>query len=108
MALVMGIVLGSMRRYYPPSILGLGYWALTPVAWLITAGLFAYAGDWLDTRRLVGNGFLIGGFVLFHIGCRRFFGQATAWQAFLRGHCSCWRWGGCPGPTRPIPFARPW
>lgn len=24
MALVMGIVLGSMRRYYPPSILGLG------------------------------------------------------------------------------------
>jgi diguanylate cyclase (GGDEF)-like protein len=83
MALVMGIVLGSMRRYYPPSILGLGYWALTPVAWLITAGLFAYAGDWLDTRRLVGNGFLIGGFVLFHIGCRRFFGQATAWQVFL-------------------------
>ena len=55
MALVMGIVLGSMRRYYPPSILGLGYWALTPVAWLIAAGLFAYAGDWLDTRRLVGN-----------------------------------------------------
>ena len=83
MALVMGIVLGSMRRYYPPSILGLGYWALTPVAWLITAGLFAYAGDSLDTRRLVGNGFLIGGFVLFHIGCRRFFGQATAWQVFL-------------------------
>ena len=83
MALVMGIVLASMRRYYPPSILGLGYWALTPVAWLITAGLFAYAGDWLDTRRLVGNGFLIGGFVLFHIGCRRFFGQATAWQVFL-------------------------
>jgi len=83
MALVMGIVRGSMRRYYPPSILGLGYWALTPVAWRITAGLFAYAGDSLDTRRLVGNGFLIGGFVLFHIGCRRFFGQATAWQVFL-------------------------
>ena len=30
MALVMGLVLGFMRRYYPPSILGLGYWALCP------------------------------------------------------------------------------
>ncbi|ODS65309.1 MAG: diguanylate cyclase [Acidovorax sp. SCN 68-22] len=105
MALVMGIVLGSMRRYYPPSILGLGYWALTPVAWLITAGLFAYAGDWLDTRRLVGNGFLIGGFVLFHIGCRRFFGQATAWQVFLPAWALLMLalgWFSWAGPSYPI------
>jgi len=105
MALVMGIVLGSMRRYYPPSILGLGYWALTPVAWLIAAGLFAYAGDWLDTRRLVGNGFLIGGFVLFHIGCRRFFGQATAWQVFLPAWALLMLalgWFSWAGPSYPI------
>jgi diguanylate cyclase (GGDEF)-like protein len=105
MALVMGIVLASMRRYYPPSILGLGYWALTPVAWLITAGLFAYAGDWLDTRRLVGNGFLIGGFVLFHIGCRRFFGQATAWQVFLPAWALLMLalgWFSWAGPSYPI------
>ena len=29
-ALVMAVVLGFMRRYYPPNIQGLGYWAWTP------------------------------------------------------------------------------
>jgi diguanylate cyclase (GGDEF)-like protein len=86
MALVMAVVLGFMRRYYPSSIQGLGYWAWTPVVWLVGATLFVLpAGGWLDLVRLLGNGLLVGGFSLFHIGCRRFFAQPSAWQRVLAG-----------------------
>ncbi|MCO5105224.1 MAG: diguanylate cyclase [Burkholderiaceae bacterium] len=84
MALVMAVVLGFMRRYYPPNIQGLGYWAWTPITWLATSGLFVLSGTgWLEQIRLVGNAFLIGGFALFHIGCRRFFEEPSAWQRIL-------------------------
>ncbi len=85
-ALVMAVVLGAMRRYYPPNIQGLGYWAWMPVA-LLTAGvLFVLpAGAWLDLTRLLGNALLISGFGLFHIGCRRFFTQSSEWKRMLAG-----------------------
>lgn len=86
MSLVMAVVLGFMRRYYPPNIQGLGYWAWTPVAWIASAGIIvAHSGEWLGLVRLVGNGMLIGGFSLFHLGCRRFFAQPSAWQRVLTG-----------------------
>lgn len=84
MALVMGIVLGFMRRYYPPSILGLGYWALAPAVWLIATVFFAVPGPWpQEMGRWLGNGLILLGFVLFHVGCRRFFGQPAAWRRIL-------------------------
>ncbi len=87
MALVMAMVLGFMRRYYPPSIQGLGYWAWTPVVWLTTGALFALpvTAYWVDLFRLLGNGMLVAGLALFHIGCRRFFDQPSAWHRVLAG-----------------------
>ncbi len=79
MALVMGLVLGFMRRYYPPSILGLGYWALAPVVWLLAAVFMAAPGPWpQELGRWIGNGFVLVAFTLLHVGCRRFFGQSSA------------------------------
>ena len=39
MALVMAIVLGFTRRYYPPNIQGVGYWAMAATA-LLAGGIF--------------------------------------------------------------------
>lgn len=84
MALVMGLVLGFMRRYYPPSILGLGYWALAPAVWLIATVFFAIPGPWHpEVGRWFGNGLVLLGFVLFHVGCRRFFGQPVQWRRIV-------------------------
>jgi diguanylate cyclase (GGDEF)-like protein len=86
MTLVMSLVLGFMRRYYPPSVLGLGYWAWTPVIWTASIGMFVVSNEaWIDWIRLLGNGLLIGGYALFYIGCRRFFAQPSAWQRVLAG-----------------------
>lgn len=86
MSLVMALVLGFMRRYYPPTIQGLSYWVWTPVVWLVTVCLFvSVEGAWLHVARLVGNGFLVGGLALFHIGCRRFFTQPPEFQKVLAG-----------------------
>lgn len=86
MALVMAVVLGFMRRYYPPSILGLGYWAWTPVVWMVSAGLLASpTGGLFDNLRLAGNGLLVGGFALYYIGTRRFFAQPSAIREVLAG-----------------------
>lgn len=83
-ALVMAVVLGFMRRYYPPNIQGLGYWAWTPLVWLTGGVFFVVAqGAWFDLLRLLGNALVIGGFVLFSIGCRRFFAQPSAWKSVL-------------------------
>ncbi len=80
----MAVVLGFMRRYYPPNIQGLGYWAWSPVAWLASTVMFVLpAGDWLYLTRLLGNGLLLGGLGLFYIGCRLFFLQPSAWQKLL-------------------------
>ena len=83
-ALVMAVVLGFMRRYYPPTIQGLGYWAWTPVVWLTGGAMFAApTGEWTGIVRLLGNALVLGGMALFHIGCRRFFSQPPAWQRVL-------------------------
>lgn len=83
--MVMAVVLGFMRRYYPPSIRGLGYWAWMPVTWTVTAALFALPVGELPITRVLANGLLIGGFALFHVGCRRFFGQPSAWRRLAAG-----------------------
>lgn len=86
MCLVMAMVLGFMRRYYPPSIQGLNYWAWMPAVWLTGGVLFAVpAGEWLNVNRLIGNGFILGGLALFHVGCRYFFAQPPVWRQVLTG-----------------------
>ena len=83
-ALVMAVVLGFMRRYYPPNIQGLGFWAWTPLVWLAGGVFFVVAqGEWFDLLRLLANAIVIGGFALFNIGSRRFFAQPSAWQRVL-------------------------
>lgn len=85
-ALVMAVVLGFMRRYYPPNIQGLGHWAWTPVVWLASGVLLMQpAGEFQGLFRLLGNAMLVGGFGMFYIGCRRFFEQPSAWRRVLTG-----------------------
>lgn len=84
MALVMGIVLGFMRRYYPRNIHGLGYWALTPASMLWGAFFYAAPGPWPpELGRWLGHGLLLLGFVSFHFGCRRFFDHAAQARPIL-------------------------
>lgn len=84
MALVMGVVLGFMRRYYPRSILGLGHWAAAPVAWLGSAAFFwAANSSHVEVWRWLANGMGLLGFVLFHVGCRRFFDGPALWRRIL-------------------------
>lgn len=74
MALVMGIVLGVMRRYYPPNIHGLGLWALSPVSMLCGALLYVLPLPWPpELGRWLGHGLVLFGFLLLHCGSRRFF-----------------------------------
>lgn len=81
MALVIGIVLGFLRRYYPSNILGLGYWAMGPGALLGAAIFFGVPAPWYpELWRWIGNGFVVMGFVLFHVGFRRFFGKPARWR----------------------------
>jgi hypothetical protein len=44
MASLMAVVLYFMRRYYPPSIQGAGYWASAPMTWLFAAVMFSGRG----------------------------------------------------------------
>lgn len=103
MALAMGLVLGFMRRYYPPGILGLGYWALAPAVWLIATVLFAVPGPWpQEMGRWLGNGLILLGFVLFHVGCRRFFGQPVKWRRIVVPFALvmlCLAWFAGPDPS---------
>lgn len=86
MCLVMAVVLAFMRRYYPPNIQGLGYWAGMPAVWLMGGVLFAWPADeWLSVNRLIGNGFILGGLALFHVGCRYFLAQPSVWRQVLAG-----------------------
>lgn len=84
MALVMGIVLGFTRRYYPPNIHGLGHWAMAPAAMLGAAVFFGMpAPAYPELWRWVANGCIVMVFVLFHVGFRRFFGKPARWRCIM-------------------------
>jgi len=44
MAAMMALVLYFMRRYYPPSIHGIGHWTVAPLMWLVATVLFSGRG----------------------------------------------------------------
>lgn len=84
MAALMAVVLYFMRRYYPPSIQGIGYWASAPLMWLVATVMFSGRGVFPDLfSMVVANTLLLLGTTAFYVGCRRFLGHGGGWR--LRG-----------------------
>ncbi|SDL97119.1 diguanylate cyclase (GGDEF) domain-containing protein [Oryzisolibacter propanilivorax] len=76
MSLVMGVVLAFMRHYYPRNIRGLREWACAPLAWALGALLhLVTSAQWLQAPLFLANACVLGGLLLFHLGCRRFLQQ---------------------------------
>lgn len=83
MSLLMALVLGLMRRSYPPSIHGLGMWAAAPLLWVVSTALFSARGVVPDVLGIVAaNAFLLMGAICQLLGTRRFLGHAAAWGAW--------------------------
>lgn len=81
MAALMAVVLLMMRRYYPPSILGIGYWASAPLMWLVATVMFSGRGVFPDLfSMVVANTLLLLGTTAFYVGCRRFLGHGGGWR----------------------------
>lgn len=81
MAALMAVVLYFMRRYYPPSVQGIGYWASAPLMWLGATVLFSGRGVFPDLLSLVAaNTLLLLGTTAYYIGCRRFLGHDGGWR----------------------------
>lgn len=81
MAALMAVVLYFMRRYFPPSIQGVGYWASAPLIWLVATVLFSGRGVYPDLLSLVvANTLLLLGTTAYYIGCRRFLGHGGGWH----------------------------
>ena len=81
MASLMAVVLYFMRRYYPPSIQGIGYWASAPLIWLVATVLFSGRGVFPDLLTMVAaNTLLLLGTTAFYVGCRRFLGHGAGWR----------------------------
>jgi len=81
MAALMAVVLYFMRRYYPPSIQGIGYWASAPLMWLVATVMFSGRGVFPDLfSMVVANTLLLVGTTAFYIGCRRFLGHGGGWR----------------------------
>ena len=81
MASLMAVVLYFMRRYYPPSIQGIGYWASAPLIWLVATVLFSGRGVFPDLLTIVAaNTLLLLGTTAFYVGCRRFLGHDGGWR----------------------------
>jgi hypothetical protein len=81
MSAVMAVVLLFMRRYYPPSIRGVGAWAAAPLLWLLSTLLFGargWAPDWLSL--VLANQLLVLGTVTYYMGTRAFMGQPVDWR----------------------------
>lgn len=83
MSAVMAMVLLFMRRHYPPSIRGVGGWAVAPLLWLLSTVLFGARGaipDWLGL--VLANQLLVLGSVTYYMGTRQFMGQPATWRTW--------------------------
>ncbi len=81
MSAVMAIVLLFMRRHYPPSIRGVGAWALAPLLWLASTLLFGardFIPAWLSL--VVANQLLVLGSLVYYMGMRVFLGYTFDWR----------------------------
>jgi len=76
MSAIMAIVLLFMRRYYPPSIRGVGAWAAAPLLWLVSTVLFGARNAIPDLLSLVlANQLLVLGTLVYYMGTCSFLGQ---------------------------------
>lgn len=86
MGMAMGMVLLGLRRNYPASIQGMTLWGIAPL--LCGTSTVFYGLDGYLPAALValgGNALLLTGVGLFHLGSRRFYHLAPAWQAWACG-----------------------
>lgn len=84
LALILGIVMAATRRYYPTTIWGLGYWTMAPAAMLGAAVLFALPIPWYpEFWRWLANALILMGFLMFHVGYRRFYGKPAKWRRIV-------------------------
>jgi len=84
LALLLTAVMLSVRRSYPRTVQGLGYWALAPLLVAVATFLFGARGQIPDWMSVVGaNVLLLGGVLLFHFGSQQFFGQPPAYRRWL-------------------------
>lgn len=82
---LMAVVLYFIRRSYPRHIGGLGYWASAAALWFFGAMLLGSRNLGLPDLVVVllPNTMLMGGALLYYMGCRIFFGQPTQWRFWL-------------------------
>ncbi len=82
---LMAVVLYFIRRSYPRHIGGLGYWASAAALWFFGAMLLGGRNLGLSDLVVVllPNLMLMGGALLYYMGCRIFFGQSTQWRSWL-------------------------
>jgi diguanylate cyclase (GGDEF)-like protein len=83
LAILMAVVLMSLQRSYPASILGLREWSAAPLACFAATMLFGARGLIPDFPSVVlGNVTLLVGSLLFLAGTQRFHGIAPAWKTW--------------------------
>lgn len=79
MSLLMAVVLFFLRRNYPPTIKGLGEWAMAPAILFLATLLFGARGAIPNFFSIVvGNLFLLSGAALLYLGSQRFLGRKPA------------------------------
>ncbi|WP_291472249.1 GGDEF domain-containing protein [Acidovorax sp.] len=81
MSAIMAVVLLFMRRHYPPSIRGVGAWAVAPLLWLVSTVLFSARGvipSWLSL--VLANQLLVLGALIYYMGTRHFMGHRFDWR----------------------------
>ena len=84
MSLLMALVLGLMRRSYPPSIRGLDMWAVAPLLWVVATVLFSARGMVPDALGiLTANSLLLLGAICQLVGTWRFLGHPVSWKPWL-------------------------
>ncbi|MBS7351300.1 MAG: GGDEF domain-containing protein [Comamonas sp.] len=82
---LMAVVLYLMRRNYPRNIRGLGHWAGAAALWFCSAMLLSGRNLGLPdfVVVLLPNIMLVGGTLLYYMGCRLFFEQPARWWPWL-------------------------
>ncbi len=81
---LMSFVLYFLRRSYPPTIHGLGCWALGPVLTFVSTLFFGMRGmapEFLTV--VIANLLLMSGLLLLYQGSRHFYGQPPSWRPWL-------------------------
>lgn len=81
-ALALATVLGCTRRYYPPAMQELGWWAWAAAVLLAGCVLLALAAQ-VPAGQWAGSACVVLGFGLFHAGFCRFLGRPLPWRRLL-------------------------